>query len=104
MNRNTYDDFFVNFANKNKLEIILALKESDLNVSAIVKKLDCEQSAISHNLKKLANCNIVTVRQQGRERIYSLNKDTVLPMLRIVEMHVKKNCGKDCKKGCNICQ
>ncbi len=88
----SFDLFFQNFANKTKLDIILVLKDTSLSVNEIATKLGEEQSKISHSLKKLIQCNILRVEQQGKQRIYSLNKDTVLPMLKLVEKHVKNHC------------
>ena len=97
MSNNSYENFFVNFANKTKLDIILSLKEKPRSVSEIVKATNVEQSAISHNLKKLNECKIVEVEKKGKERIYSLNKKTVLPMMNIVRRHIEKNCDKKCR-------
>ncbi len=94
----SFDNFFLNFANKTKLDIILCLKEKPLSVTEIAKRIKEEQSKVSHNLRKLADCNILRVKQKGRQRIYSLNKETVLPMLRLVEKHVKNNCRGGCRK------
>ena len=82
----------MNFANKTKLEIILSLRDKPLSVTEIAEKINEEQSKISHNLKKLATCHILEVKKEGKKRVYSLNKETVAPMLNIVEKHVKKNC------------
>lgn len=94
----SYETFFVNFANKTKFDIIMALRSGSLNVKTITKRLNEEQSVISHNLRKLNDCHIVEVKKVGKERIYSLNKDTVTPMLKIVEKHVEKYCPKICNK------
>ena len=93
----SFDLFFQNFANKTKLDIILALKEEPLSVNEIAEKMGEEQSKISHNLKKLVQCNILRVEQQGKQRIYSLNKDTVIPILDLVGKHVQDHC-KTCHK------
>ena len=98
MKCNSYELFFRNFANKTKFDIIKLLRNGPLSVTDISKKLNVEQSKISHNLKVLNCCHVLEVEQKGRKRIYSLNKDTVAPMLKIVEEHVKKYC---CK-GCNL--
>jgi len=98
MNCNSYETFFQNFANKAKLDIILALKSSPKNVTELCNCGCGEQSAVSHNLKKLCSCNILSVETKGRERVYSLNKDTVLPLLNLVEQHVKKHCCLRCNK------
>jgi len=89
--------FFNNFAQKTKLKIILTLKDKPLSVSEISKQINEEQSKVSHNLKKLAQCNIVKAEQKGKQRIYSLNKETVLPLLQLVEKHVKGHC-QGCKR------
>ncbi len=95
----SYETFFVNFANKTKLGIITALRSMPLNVNAIAKKVNEEQSTVSHNLKKLTDCHVLDVKKVGKERIYSLNKDTVIPILKLVEKHVTKQCpGNCCKK------
>ena len=63
----SYETFFVNFANKSKLDIIMALRCGPLNVSTIAKNIGEEQSAVSHNLKKLTDCNILEVKKMGRK-------------------------------------
>ncbi|MBU0459427.1 MAG: metalloregulator ArsR/SmtB family transcription factor [Nanoarchaeota archaeon] len=92
------ESFFVNFANKTKLDIILCLKEKPLSVNDLAKELNEEQSKISHNLKKLTECNILMVKQKGKQRIYSLNQQTVIPLLKLVEKHVQSYCRGKCKK------
>ncbi|MFH1682717.1 MAG: metalloregulator ArsR/SmtB family transcription factor [Candidatus Woesearchaeota archaeon] len=94
----SFDSFFINFANKTRLSIILLLREKPLSVTEITAGLKEEQSKISHNLRKLTQCNILSVEQKGKQRIYSLNKQTVLPMLDLVENHVKNHCCLGCKK------
>jgi len=100
MTSKSYYNFFVNFANKTKFDIIMSLKEKSMNVSQIVEKIGAEQSAVSHNLKDLAECNIVEVKQKGKQRIYSLNKKTIIPLLKNVENHVCKCCKLNCAKSC----
>lgn len=102
----SYKYFFVNFANKTKLDIIVALRNGPLCVNDIVKELGEEQSKVSHNLKKLTNCHILVVEKKGKQRIYSLNHSTVLPILKIVEEHIHENCIKFktyCNERCDKC-
>jgi len=98
MKQVSYHNFFMNFANKAKLNIILSLEKGPLSVSQITKKTGQEQSAVSHNLKKLAYCHVLNVKREGKERIYSLNKETVMPIIQIVKEHVRKNCMIQLKK------
>ncbi|MFA5175826.1 MAG: metalloregulator ArsR/SmtB family transcription factor [Candidatus Nanoarchaeia archaeon] len=94
----SYNRFFANFSNKTKLNIILFLKEGSMSVNDICKKTGMEQSKVSHNLTKLTKCNILSVKQQGKQRIYSLNKKTVVPLLTLVKNHVVSNCPMNCKE------
>ncbi|HLC57829.1 MAG TPA: metalloregulator ArsR/SmtB family transcription factor, partial [Candidatus Nanoarchaeia archaeon] len=101
MKANTYDNFFVNFANKTRFDIINALRTKPMSVNELSSAVSQEQSKVSHNLKKLAACHILHVKQAGKQRIYSLNSATVAPILKIAEQHITKNCLKDgCPKGC----
>ena len=96
MNQKKYYIFFGNLANPLKVEIISELKENEMSVLELAKKLDVEQSKLSHALKSLKHCSIVNVKQEGKKRIYSLNKETILPMLEIIDKHESKFC-KECK-------
>jgi DNA-binding transcriptional ArsR family regulator len=98
MNKNSYDNFFMNFATKSKFDIIMALRDGPLSVTEITKKVGDEQSAVSHNLLKMAHCHILNVRKDGKQRIYSLNEETVVPLLKLVESHVKRCCLRGCGK------
>lgn len=91
---NKYYLFFGNLANPLKVEIITALKEKELSVLELANELKAEQSKISHALGSLKNCSIVNVKQQGKKRIYSLNKETIIPMLEIIDKHEHKFCRK----------
>jgi DNA-binding transcriptional ArsR family regulator len=69
-----------------------------MNVTEICNCLNQEQSRVSHNLKCMADCHFLTVKKKGKQRIYSLNKETILPLLNLVEKHVQKYCCKECGK------
>jgi DNA-binding transcriptional ArsR family regulator len=97
MNCNSYEVFFRNFSNKTKFDIIMALRNKPLNVNALVKILGEEQSKVSHSLASLAQCGVLSVKQEGKKRIYSLNKETILPIITLVEKHVEKHCTGKCK-------
>ena len=94
----SYNLFFETISTKIRMKILYSLKLKPMSVMEICKALNEEQSKISHNLKKLVECNIAEVRQKGKQRIYSLNKDTVIPILDLVEKHVRTYCGGKCGK------
>ena len=83
--------------NKTRLEIIHALRDRAMNVTELTEKLPYKQSTISHNLKRLVSCQFVHVQRKGLYRYYSLNKETIEPLLKIMDKHVKKYCSKLCK-------
>jgi DNA-binding transcriptional ArsR family regulator len=96
MNHHSYNIFFMNLANPLKIGIILSLREGNKNVSEIMSALKVEQSKISHALTSLKHCKIVNVEQNGKERIYSLNKDTIVPMLDLIDKHASCHCKNKC--------
>jgi len=99
-NFSTYHIFFRNLANPLKIKIISALKQRESSVSELTNELDVEQSKVSHALALLKKCNIVNSKKEGKERIYSLNKKTVIPMLKLIDEHSRSFCHcKECR-GC----
>lgn len=97
MNCNSYIKFFETIANPTRLNIIETLMKDKMSVSEICTALNEEQSKISHNLKCLTDCNFLEVEQVGKQRIYTLNKDTIAPLMNIVKQHVNKHCCNNCK-------
>lgn len=96
-NQNTYHVFFSNLANPLRIKIITALREKDKSVTEISQEIKVEQSKLSHALINLRGCNVVSVKQKGKERIYSLNKKTILPILKLIDKHSRKHCKGKCK-------
>lgn len=100
MKNNSYIGFFSNFTNQTRLDIILSLVRDPLTVGEIAKRNKIEQSNVSHNLSVLLDCNIVSCKRQGKNRIYSLNKETVFPLIKIAKGHTKENCPRTCNREC----
>ncbi len=88
-----YNKFFMNLANKMNIQIIELLESGPLNVKTITKKTEREQSAVSHSLRKLTDCNIVKVQRKGRERYYHLNTEFIFSMYDLLDKHAQKYCG-----------
>jgi hypothetical protein len=55
---------------------------------------------ISHNIKPLLDCNIITAHQQGKKHILTVNQETILPIFQAIENHAQKYCptGGKCLK------
>lgn len=72
--------FFKVLANPTRLAILEILREKPRNVTEIAESLKQEQSMISHNLKTLERCRFVFSERKEKQRIYSLNHETVEPL------------------------
>ena len=89
--------FFETLSTKLKIDIVDQLKEKSFTVNELSKQLKQERSKVSHALLSLKECGFVNAKKDGKKRIYSLNKETILPLLKLIEKHVKKYC-KICNK------
>ncbi len=96
MKCSSYNKFFEVISGKTRLRIIESLTGSDMCVGDICECTGEEQSKISHNLRILLECHVVNQRKEGKRRFYSLNEKTIVPIMRLVNEHVKSNCKKDC--------
>lgn len=88
--------FFETLGNQKRWEIITLLEDGPLRATEISDKLGYEQSLTSHHLGRLLRCGFVHVQPNGAERIYSLNKDTIEPLLKVVHRHIDTYCAKVC--------
>lgn len=106
--REPYKQFFGTLSNQVRLDIVSSLSKKEKTVSEIVKETKYEQSTVSHNLKRLKTCGFVFVEQKGKERIYSLNKKTIKPLLELMNKHMNAHCrhvvAKREGKKCHTCK
>jgi DNA-binding transcriptional ArsR family regulator len=95
----SYKRFFTTLGNENRLKIVHFLAgNGPKNVSEIVAGTKLEQTAVSHNLKRLLSCEFVHLQPNGKERIYSINEETIKPLLVLMDKHVRKFCKRACEK------
>lgn len=71
----TRRDVFQAIADPTRREIISLLSNKSQNVGAISKNFEVSRQAISLHIKILEECNLITIRQQGRERICEVQLD-----------------------------
>jgi DNA-binding transcriptional ArsR family regulator len=84
--------FFKVLANPTRLAILEALREKPRSVTEVAESLKQEQSMISHNLEPLEKCGFVFSERKQKQRIYSLNKETVEPLFELFVYHSQKYC------------
>lgn len=88
--------FFETLGSQKRWEIVTLLEDGSRRATEIAEKLGYEQSLISHHLTRLLTCGFVHVQLNGTERVYSLNKKTIKPLLRLVHQHIETYCEKKC--------
>jgi DNA-binding transcriptional ArsR family regulator len=88
----TCRQFFSTLANPTRLAILELLRDGPRNVTEISKALKQDQSMISHNLKPLERCRFVFSERRKKERLYSLNKETMERLFKIFSYHAEKYC------------
>jgi DNA-binding transcriptional ArsR family regulator len=84
--------FFTNLANPTRLAAIEQLLDKPMSVNELAEALGQEQSMVSHNLKPLLQCNLITIKKEGKKHIYTVNKETLLPIFAAIENHAQKFC------------
>ncbi|OLB45083.1 hypothetical protein AUH73_01155 [archaeon 13_1_40CM_4_53_4] len=77
-------------SNDCRIGILNLLRNSPKNVGEISEALKISQTTASHNLKCLAFCGLVTSQRVGKTIEYTLNRETVEPILRIADKHISK--------------
>lgn len=87
-------DLFKMFGDSTRVKILFLLFESELCVCAIAELLCMEQSAISHQLKKLKEASLVKSRRQGKTVFYSLADDHVYELVRLAFAHLIEKRGR----------
>lgn len=87
---NAHKLFLKALSNETRLLILESLRSNPRSVGEISEDLGVEQSRVSHSLKCLHNCGFVDVEKEGKRRIYSLNKRTIIPLFDIIDRHVTR--------------
>jgi ArsR family transcriptional regulator len=89
-----YKLFFATLTSQSRLKIINLLRNGPKNVSEIQHKLRLEQTIVSHDLRRLKKCGFVYVEKKGKYRYYSLNEETIKPLMLLIDKHMDKFCKK----------
>lgn len=81
-------DLFKLFGDSTRIKILFSLFECELCVCAICEILNMEQSAVSHQLKKLKRANLVKCRREGKTMMYSLADEHVRGLISLGFEHL----------------
>ena len=95
--------FFTNLANPTRLAALEQLMNAPMSVNELAAALGQEQSMISHNLKPLLECNLITLKKQGKRHVYAVNEETIRPIFQAIQNHAQRFCptGGKCLRGEN---
>ncbi|AZP04597.1 ArsR/SmtB family transcription factor [Jeotgalibaca ciconiae] len=72
-----------------RFRILYLLEDKEWNVNAIATELNMEQSAVSHQLKKLKEAKLVKNRRVGKNILYSQDDIHVYEILHMAVTHAK---------------
>lgn len=70
-------DVFQAISDPTRRQIIGLIATQPMNLNAIADRFDISRPAISNHIKILAECGMVNIRQQGRERFCEARLDTL---------------------------
>src|SRR5215472_15888262 len=77
-------------SNEQRVRILNYLRKGPRSVGEIVEHLKLEQTVVSHNLKCLAFCGLVSVSRIGKTREYSVNRETIDPIFSAGVRHISQ--------------
>ncbi|MBX4196915.1 metalloregulator ArsR/SmtB family transcription factor [Candidatus Pacearchaeota archaeon] len=87
-----YRIFFGTLVSESRLKIINVLRKGKKNVSELIGELKGDQTAVSHDLRRLKDCGFVIAEREGKFVYYRLNTVTIRPMMEIIEKHMEDHC------------
>lgn len=62
--------------------LMLLFDHKEMTVSEITENLELSRPAVSHHMKLLLDASLVSVKKNGKERIYSLNLQNAVKQLK----------------------
>ena len=91
---------------ENRVQIIKMLTGGELCACKILDAFDITQPTLSHHMKILTDCSLVTARKEGKWTYYAINCETVSDFKDAVSQFTcrpspaEKTAGKCCCKDC----
>jgi DNA-binding transcriptional ArsR family regulator len=76
--------------NETRLQVVFALRSGARTVGELAETTGLEQSAVSHALRTLSDCELTRSTPEGKYRRYELTK-TATALLALVDSHVQRH-------------
>lgn len=83
------------FASKARMQIITALLTKEKSVQEICSSTGLEQSNVSHQLRLMQRCHVVSAKRCGKQKIYSIEKSAIR-IIKAANAHIKEHCKGEC--------
>lgn len=80
-------DVFQAIADPTRREIINMLSQQSLNLNAVAENFSISRPAISKHIRILAECGLITIKQQGRERYCQARLEQLAEAAEWIEQH-----------------
>lgn len=77
---------FRSLGDHTRLAILQRLSHGEARVVDLTRELGISQSTTSEHLRCLRDCNLVTMRPEGRQSIYALASPSLVDLLRAAEV------------------
>ncbi|WP_422081932.1 ArsR/SmtB family transcription factor [Ulvibacterium sp.] len=68
-------DVFNAIADPTRRSILMSLSTESRNVNALADQFDMTRQAVSLHIKYLQECDVITIKKEGRERYCNLNPE-----------------------------
>jgi DNA-binding transcriptional ArsR family regulator len=81
-------EFYKIFGDPTRLKILISLKEGEISVNDLSKKVNMNQSAVSHQLRILKQARLVKVRRDGKNAFYSFDDEHISLILKLGIEHI----------------
>ena len=70
-------DVFNALADPTRRAILMSLSKKEYNVNSLAEKFDMTRQAVSLHVKYLNECQVISIRKEGRERYCQLKAETL---------------------------
>ena len=86
---------FTAIADIQRRKILSLLKQGEMSVAAIKAHFEVSGATLSHHLGVLKNAELVRVKRQGQQRIYTLNLSVLEELALLMNQLLKRGHDED---------
>ena len=76
---------FKALGDNNRLEIVKKLAKEELCACVLLRDIDISQPTLSHHMRVLTDCGLVTIRKEGKWSHYSINDEYLEALKEFIE-------------------